>query len=114
MSKIAYLPEIPDCDLCGKGTKAYADANVRGRWGYVCKDCFKKHGCSLGTGAGQELKLESERQPSQLDVNDLDDFEELLEEYENDGICSTDCPEGCRVEIDGKCIHGYGPKLNLI
>jgi len=30
-----------------------------------------------------------------------------LEEMLSRGISGTDCPEGCEVEIDGRCSHGY-------
>jgi len=49
---------IPACDLCG--SPAYADAAIPGSsWAYVCKTCFDSHGCHLGLGRGQELKLAS-------------------------------------------------------
>lgn len=32
---------------------------------------------------------------------------EELEEMLSYGIAITDCPEGCEVEIDGECPHGY-------
>ncbi len=37
-------------------------------------------------------------------------FEEL-EEMASQGFAPTDCPEGCIVELDGLCPHGYESKL---
>lgn len=39
------------------------------------------------------------QQLSQLDISSFDEFEQLMGE--------TDCPDGCYVEPDGICPHGY-------
>jgi hypothetical protein len=37
------------------------DASIGGGpWGNICKKCFKAFGCKLGTGYGQEYKLQSD------------------------------------------------------
>lgn len=33
--------------------------------------------------------------------------QELLDEPNEDAMGTTDCPEGCYVEPDGHCPHGY-------
>jgi len=58
MGKIAYVLELPNCDICKDGTKAEYDAKtIFGAWGYLCKKCFEKYGIGLGTGRGQKLKV---------------------------------------------------------
>lgn len=36
-----------------------------------------------------------------------DELLEIAEEAMDSGICPTNCPEGCVVEPDGTCPHGY-------
>lgn len=58
MSRQVKVARIPNCDITTHPPrKAYADARLPhdGRWAYVCKPCFGRFGCSLGTGHGQEL-----------------------------------------------------------
>ena len=62
MSTQVKVDRIPNCDLCGDGTKAKYDASLPalgGTWGNVCKEHFVRLGGSLGLGRGQELILEN-------------------------------------------------------
>ncbi len=36
---------------------------------------------------------------------------ELIMQMESEGLAPTECPEGCIVEPDGLCPHGYESKL---
>lgn len=49
-----------------------------------------------------------------LDIDDIEDLEEILEEYEERGIIRADCVHGCEVEIDGKCPHGKASVLGAL
>lgn len=56
------MSKIPNCDICagnGASVTAYADASLANAgmssWAYVCREHFKRMGCSLGLGRGQEL-----------------------------------------------------------
>jgi len=40
--KEVLLPEIPDCDFCGKPA-LYDVPTKMGPWAYLCSDCFKKY-----------------------------------------------------------------------
>jgi hypothetical protein len=88
---------IPNCDVCANAVvpqqvPAYADAKLNiGPWANVCRKHFEQHGCSLGTGRGQELILrtESSDQTTRIkdnlkgvDMNNLsfEDFEEIFED----------------------------------
>ncbi len=57
MSTTATVTTIPNCDLCG--ALAYADCRIPAysTWGNVCKVCFDRFKCTLGTGKGQEFIL---------------------------------------------------------
>jgi hypothetical protein len=62
MSTQVLVSTVPPCDLCSLDTStppplAFADARIPsvGSWAYVCKPCFDRHGCTLGTGHGQAL-----------------------------------------------------------
>lgn len=52
----ATVERLPACDVCGSGTTAKYDAKTKaGPWGFLCQQCFDKHGIGLGTGKGQRL-----------------------------------------------------------
>ena len=54
----ATVERMPACDIHGAGVKASYDAKTKqGPWGFLCEDCFQKHGIGLGTGLGQRLIL---------------------------------------------------------
>lgn len=56
MSKEVTVSELPNCDLCGKGTEAEYDAKtIWGSWMNLCEDHFHKYGIGLGTELGQKL-----------------------------------------------------------
>ena len=48
----------------------------------------------------------------QLEVVEPPSLEELREAV-YDGVCGTPCEEGCDVEPDGECCHGYPSWLRL-
>ena len=52
-------------------------------------------------GAIRDLRNKATRRPSP------EAADALLESEEFDDLGVTDCPEGCRVEPDGHCPHGY-------
>lgn len=106
-----------NCDLCQKNQAVY-DARIPsvGSWANVCQSCFINQGCCLGVGHGQKLKdprdfkvykatKEEINTRTQEALKELCDEE--LEELIIDSVCPTACPEGCEVEPDGRCYHGY-------
>lgn len=56
---IAYVAELPMCNFCQTREAAYDAKTKQGPWGYMCQQCFEKHGVGLGLGQGQILKLKS-------------------------------------------------------
>ena len=44
---------------------------------------------------------------SQIAKNEEMSVEELLETYGNDSVVPACCEDGCYVEPDGRCCHGY-------
>lgn len=57
MSSEVKVAKIPICDI-HRDRPAYADARLpHGIWASVCKACFDRYCCSLGTGQGQEYVL---------------------------------------------------------
>lgn len=60
MSERVQVAVIPQCDFCGDGTPAVADARVPavGSWANVCEFHFTFYGCKVGTGRGQYLTTE--------------------------------------------------------
>ena len=117
MTKKVYVSRLPECDFCKK--PASFDGKIKsGQWGYMCSQCWQKHGCGkLGVGFGQELKLESEKEkPESVKLANYY-YTEELQDMMCDGESATECPEGCVVELDGVCPHGYQSvfiKLGLI
>jgi hypothetical protein len=57
MSTQVLVTTVPPCDLDPDHGPAFADARIPsvGSWAYVCKRCFDRHECNLGTGHGQAL-----------------------------------------------------------
>lgn len=56
--KESWVHELPDCDICNNGTRAYVDAIMHdGRWAFMCERHWKEFGMfsELGTGKGQKL-----------------------------------------------------------
>lgn len=42
------------CDACGSTNNGIInDASIRGRWAWLCPDCFRSYRCKLGIGNGQ-------------------------------------------------------------
>lgn len=56
-------------------------------------------------------KLIADDPATDLREMDFDEAIELLKEWEWDGGCEAACPEGCWVEPDGYCEHGYASWL---
>ena len=111
MSDVAYVSSLPNCDFCGITAK-YDAATIQGCWANMCEKCNKLYGKGkLGTGYGQELRLVSEKpDPILRDAEDLD-MDEIEEMILGESNASTSCPEGCEVEVDGTCPHGYSSHL---
>lgn len=55
MNKI-WSGVLAGCDTCdGDFGKVMFDAKIpRSSWANLCAGCFRAHGCSLGTGQGQQ------------------------------------------------------------
>jgi len=93
MGKIAYVEELPNCDICstltGRTVKAEYDAKtIFGAWAYLCKECFGKYGIGLGTGRGQKLKV---RREPDLELRDLSQYHGTLQ-YHN--VMNTNVTDG--------------------
>ena len=57
--QIAYLPQLPKCDLCDK-TAEYDARTKSGPWAYLCPDHWSSETYGqLGTGYGQKLMVKS-------------------------------------------------------
>jgi len=93
MGKIAYVEELPNCEICstltGRTVKAGYDAKtIFGVWAYLCEKCFTKYGVGLGTGKGQKLKV---RKEPDLELRDLSQYYGTLQ-YHN--VMNTKVTDG--------------------
>lgn len=111
---------IPACDICKAQNDVVFDVpTIQGPWANLCESCLPTHGGNTDIG----YKLEkTEPKPTILLSNqekqilekefvegfDVDDFETLM-----DSVVPTACPEGCEVEPDGSCCHGFR-SINLL
>lgn len=120
------VKEIPKCDICKAEGKdplpAIADARLpQGSWANVCHSHFIDNNCQLGTGKGQKYVLIKDQPSNQADdrATILKRTRELISNFTDedleilmfDSVVPTACPEGCEVEPDGKCCHGYPSPL---
>ena len=108
--------QLPKCDFCKKTTDPMYDVPILyGKsWAHMCINCFpiersisyeigfkivkKKPSSNTNISTKEREKLEKKFS----DNFDLDDVETLM-----DSIQPTACPEGCEVEADGSCSHGF-------
>jgi hypothetical protein len=113
-----YLAKtLPQCNFCGKEARWDAPT-LRGSWAYVCVECMPNV-CNPDTVAtvGTEFILDERTKEDVLYdavreaeyVNSLTDDD--LEEMFFDGVVET--ADGCSVEPDGKCPHGYSSPLRV-
>jgi hypothetical protein len=106
-----YTDTPPKCDFCDLPAKVDGKTN-QGPWANMCAKHNTLYGCGkLGTGYGQEFKPTSEKPPvvvRHAEDLDMDDLEDMVF---GDSNASTSCPEGCEVEPDGTCPHGYSSHL---
>ena len=107
MTKTVYMATLPECNFCKKPAR-YDAKTKAGQWAYMCRQCWQKNGKGvLGTGFGQELKLESEKEKPESVKLAKDFSTEELQDMMYDGESATECPKGCVVELDGTCPHGF-------
>jgi hypothetical protein len=55
---MAYSASPGKCDTCHAPIEGeFYDARIPGSsWGNLCPSCFRRFGCSLGTGRGQHYR----------------------------------------------------------
>lgn len=85
MSDIAYVTQLPDCDihkslLDKPGVPAaYDGKTVQGPWANMCEECFGTHGVGLGTGRGQRLIVGEKPAPTKpIHEMTYDEIEDLV------------------------------------
>lgn len=123
MGRVVRLAQIPDCDFHakqGKSTPAVVDCKtVMGGWGYACEECRKRWSVGGRMPPGEHqfenpLALE-EPEVDAPSAAERDAFlkkaaanppMDLIEEMMMDGI-QWQAPDGCVIEMDGQCEHGY-------
>lgn len=100
-----------ECNLCKASIKDdFIDGRVRGMsWAIMCPGCHTKYGVGLGTGKGQRYQLQEDGKWLNVlgEPSKSTHTVEEVAEASFDGIGLMDCPEGCQVEPDGRCQHGY-------
>jgi len=120
---IVKVERFQTCNFCQK--PAHYDAPMRGRstWAYFCDDCYAERG-SHNTGTKFVLMTDDEVAHSKCGDEVYDakledqfmasvDIEELMEESLFGDSCGVEVADGCMVEPDGKCCHGYSSPLLL-
>jgi len=116
--KVLKVNSLPKCNLCGND--AVYDAPIPtlfGKWAYLCEHCFKANGCvergnigskfEIDTRTKSDLTFDKDREQEYIDGLSIEDLEEMF----LDGVVTT--ADGCVVEPDGKCPHGYSSPLLL-
>jgi len=116
--KIRKVEKLPgtSCNICNStGLKIIIDAPTKqGSWAYMCEKCFKTNGQEPATRFEltkvEQLKRfsrkEEEEYASSLDHETL---EAMVTDFED--VVAID---GCVVEPDGTCQHGYESPLMIL
>ena len=56
MKTVKWISPLPtNCDICQQqiGNEFIDGKTKQGPWGFMCPQCYEKHGVGLGTGYGQ-------------------------------------------------------------
>lgn len=118
------MMRLPTCDLCHKPHDEIYDSPIvgaGGSWGYICGTCVALKGtiqAVLVQNLGCQIILLNEKQPMVLDVeaeerwaNEID-IEDLTQMVMGSKNCYA--MDGCLVESDGKCVHGFRSPLVIL
>ena len=100
------------CDICrATCDKVIIDApTTHGPWAHMCERCAKKVAREPMT---KFVLTDEVKQP--VDRQAIRDHAYSLSKDElSDSIVPTACPNGCEVEPDGKCCHGYPSPLLVL
>ena len=107
-----------ECDFCEKPAEWDAPT-LMGPWANMCMGCFGQHAAPYAEKIGSRVnkhKISSnpvyDAAVEQAYINSLTEAD--LEELFFDSIVPTACPDGCEVEPDGRCCHGYSSPLILL
>ena len=111
--KTRYIDHTSKCDICGATDLdvCYDMPYIGGHWAFICEKCREGRDHPAG------IKLVKGVHPkSGIDFDEvayakgLDD--EQIEAMLFDG--DVECVDGCVVEPDGKCPHGYRSPLLIL
>ena len=113
---------VPPCDLCKAQNDIVYDVPLKhGSWAHVCESCMKIHGGNVNIGSKivkikpKPAKVHSVTEIRKHEIEFISSFsDDDIEDLVMDSIVPTICPEGCEVEPDGKCPHGYSSVLLLL
>lgn len=113
--KTIYRQTLPSCDICkADNLDVVYDMPYQGStWANVCKACCPNPNHPIGTkivkGDHPKAKGYSAKEEQEyLKTLTFDQIEEMM----FDGV--VECADGCEVEPDGKCPHGYSSPLLLL
>jgi hypothetical protein len=123
MSRTVKMSKLPSCNFCSE--EARYDAPVLGHssWAYFCPDCWASRG-SHTQYTELRAETEDERARDQRGSDEFDpeleasfmenvDLEAVMSESLFGASCGVEVADGCVVEPDGKCCHGYSSPLIL-
>lgn len=107
---------IIKCDFCNKPAEWDAPT-TQGPWAHMCVSCCCRYGRDDFDRIGSQVNKHSisgnPEYDAALEQAWLDDVD-LEEAWMFDSIVPTACPDGCEVEPDGRCCHGYSSPLLLL
>ena len=102
------------CNICGKeDLKVIIDsANADGHWAHMCEECHYKTGHGPATkfvlGKLQDRHFTKEEEQEYADGFCVGDLESMMFDGDIEAI------DGCIVDPDGQCQHGYSSPLLLL
>lgn len=119
------LENMPECQLCNKTHEEIYDTPISasgGRWAYACRPCLDEAGdaqIQATTALGSRTVTTKPKEtppPEQRAKEELEYVQTFSDEqFSNMLLGFEDCyaADGCRVDPDGECQHGYKSPLLL-
>lgn len=114
--KSVLVSVIPECNFCDELAHCDAPMKGRGSWAYMCLHHFTEMGQQESCGTVFVLDERTEDDTKYDVTKELNHANNLTENQLGAMVIGAGCEaaDGCSVEPDGKCQHGYSSPLKVL